>query len=691
MGVTMSKAWYLAGLAVVAMACNSTGAAQPLGLALVGTDALAREAAALVAADVARSDTDGRMVSNAADTLVIELATVAADTVTSEGFRLTSMPSGGVRVEASDLLGLQYGAWEVLERAGLVYIHPLKPVFPAAWCHECLADIHVNAVPGYRMRGTHIHTMHPIEYESTLLGHDPATLERFDALLGWLVARRQNYLEWNLLRTVDWDRWIAHAQKLADRAHARGIRIGIVAPLAFRQQNSFYLVDLADSDTPATDQIRAHVDRLMAVDWDMVGSEMGASEFFSVSDTEQVAQMSFLAAYLDEVYGVGAATKVHCTINQTAPSYGNINFNYIAKFTDPRMGVMPHTVQWYDLYRNAPTYDRQNMHDMREFLLGEIGKRPVYYYPETAYWVTFDNDVPLFLPQYVYARWLDLYNLRNSGMDGQINFSSGFEWGYWLNDMAAAWYAYSPAETWTTVLDRALSPLGAARTDAVALLAEYITKQGDELLQANGIRWLIAWDAADDIGHFANIHGQPIVTRLYEVAQMEADELSEFEAGEYQQLLGLEAWLTDYAERWEALAPQVAAAGVAIHDEFAIGMRITALRAGYMQRLYAAVLARRKAELGLAGADTAAYDLLLAEADAIFQEALTVVARQEANYRFPFDEIAADRFSYTSYPFGYLRTVPDLWYWDRERKMVDDPKGFNFLESLYDLVASGGF
>lgn len=661
----------------------------PLALEIRGLDDQAARAAAFVRADVERTDADGRLRETGDDLLTIELATVAAADVTAEGFRLTRGAGGTLRVEASDLLGLQYGAWEALERAGLVYVHPSQPAFPTAWCRPCVADLDVAAAPGYAMRGTHFHTMHPIEVEPLLLGHDPADLERYDMILGWLVARRQNFLQWALLRTVDWDRWIVHASKLVERAQARGLRVGISAPLAFRQQNSYYLVDVA-SPEPATAQIRRNVDALMQAGWDHIGSEMGASEFLPVSDVDQVAQMSYLARYLDDKYGVSTATKVHCTINQTAPGYGDMNFNYIAQFTDPRMGVMPHTVQWYDLYRPGPTYDRKDFADMRAFLLGEIGKRPVYYYPETAYWISFDNSVPLFLPQYVYARWLDLHRLRESGMDGQINFSSGFEWGYWLNDMAAAWYAYAPAETWTTVLERALAPLGAAADRATTLLADYIERQGEVLLVENGIRWLISWEPASDVGHFIGIHAQPVVERLYEVAAMDAPALAAFEADALPQLLSLEPWLRAAADAWDELAGRVAPGGAVIYDEFALGMRITALRAAWMERLYRAVVERRKAELGLAGADAAAFERLLAEADGIKAAALAIVGRQQRNYRYPFEEIGIDRPSRTSYPFGYLRTVSDLWYWERERKMVVDPKGFDFLDSLYDMGASSG-
>ncbi|MGZ9014740.1 MAG: hypothetical protein ACXW2L_21035, partial [Burkholderiales bacterium] len=344
---------------------------------------------------------------------------------------------------------------------------------------------------------------------------------------------------------------------------------------------------------------------------------------------------------------------------------------------------MPHTVQWYDLYRTAPTYDREDFFDMREFLLGEVGKREVFYYPETAYWVTFDNDIPLFLPQYVYSRWNDLHRLRDTGMDGQINFSSGFEWGFWLNDFGSAWHAYDAASNYDAPIRRALSIFGGAHEAAVTIFDEYVQYQGAELLTNNGIRWLIGWDAADDVGHFVGIHAQPVAKRLYEVAKLPAAEAAAFEANELAQLAAMAGDLERHAQRWTALSDRIPPSARRIHREFAIGMRMNAVRARYMLALYEAVAARAQGDAARDAANLAAAARLKAAA-------LTLANAQTETYRFAFDEIAVDRKSRTSYPFGYLRTVPDLWYWGREMEMATDPEGYDFLYALYDLVESAG-
>ena len=64
--------------------------------------------------------------------------------------------------------------------------------------------------------------------------------------------------------------------------------------------------------------------------------------------------------------------------------------------------------------------------------------------------VSADIDVPLFLPVYGQRRLYDLRKIARReeaegfSMQGQMNFDSGWEWGYWLNDVVTARASWSP-------------------------------------------------------------------------------------------------------------------------------------------------------------------------------------------------------------------------------------------------------
>lgn len=87
---------------------------------------------------------------------------------------------------------------------------------------------------------------------------------------------------------------------------------------------------------------------------------------------------------------------------------------------------------------------------MFDFTFLEAGKRDVIYHGETAYWVDYDINVPLFLPVYSYGRLYDLRKIahqelqENKKIQGQMNFDSGWEWGNWLNDVITARSAWNP-------------------------------------------------------------------------------------------------------------------------------------------------------------------------------------------------------------------------------------------------------
>src|SRR5690606_29324855 len=142
---------------------------------------------------------------------------------------------------------------------------------------------------------------------------------------------------------------------------------------------------------------------------DFVTTELGFSEFTHPDDT---AMLAWLDAFADRVahHGMESLAKAHVSQGQVAKSFvdpltgGPLNFNFLTRLADPRLGVMPHTVQHYALDDPAPTYGATDFGFIRRFMQEEAGARKVVWFPETAYWVSFDVDVPLFLPVYADRR-----------------------------------------------------------------------------------------------------------------------------------------------------------------------------------------------------------------------------------------------------------------------------------------------
>ena len=69
--------------------------------------------------------------------------------------------------------------------------------------------------------------------------------------------------------------------------------------------------------------------------------------------------------------------------------------------------------------------------------------RPLAWFPEGAWWLTFDNPIPVYLPLHILARgsetssWSARCSTKNGGtLDDHKMFNSGQEWGYWQQDYA---------------------------------------------------------------------------------------------------------------------------------------------------------------------------------------------------------------------------------------------------------------
>jgi hypothetical protein len=624
-------------------------------------------------------------------------------------------------------LGTAYAAYELLEQLGFAFLHPLAPVTPAklAWPS---GTIDIAESPAWRVRGVHLHTMHPLELTQMLEGFGPggadddtgwsARLPEWDSFLEWMLANRQNRAEWALLWASDWADFADGAvrqQRLAtlvEHAHAYGISVGADAPLALAQQHGYRLVRTAGDLTSEKQQIDQHLDWIFGAGFDFLSTESGTSEFTSTDPTETLAWMNEAASYAATAHGARSYIKAHCSTGQVANGYPDpvsgapINFNFLPYYADARMGVMPHTVEIYGLDDPAPTYGNTDFGYVKDFLEGEVGTREVVWYPETAYWVTYDIDGPLFLPVYAERRVADLLALKSDEaagkmgrgahaggkMDGQVFFSSGWEWGYWLNDVVAARAAYNPhseAGSSHDALVAVLAPVARALGDAgpatVKWIADLAVAQHTLLVQGqvngvapssitdlSGIAYLEGFDATADVGDLGaslGIAASP-VTQPKRVGLVDLrnplrggpDYATQIEP----LLAELETTLGAFADQGASLGTPPSATADLLGD-LVDSARVTALRAKQVHGLYDYV----------AGPSSSARDRLKT-ARAALDSAAAIVKGREAQYRVPADRIAgwgAEVGSNpTAYGFGYLWFARSLYFWWRdEGKAVDAP------------------
>lgn len=649
--------------------------------------------------------------------------------------------------------GLLFGAYEALERMGFEFLHPLRPRIPdqISWPAQSLR---VREAPHWPLRSLHLHTMHPLELTNLLNGwgktgpDDQAGFESmlpwWDRTLDWMAAHGQNSVEWVLLEHRSWrdfsqsETRLARLKQVVAKAQSFGFEVGLDVPIALAQQNAFRLIT-GPGDPIA--QMQARVDWLLETGANFLSTEIGFSEFTSPDDRDMLAWLNAFTEMVSAKPHALPQVKVHCSVSSKAkhfrdPDTGQkLNINYLPYFADPRLAVQVHTVQMYGLEDPAPTYGRQDFRDLERYLSLEAGRRPVIWYPETAYWVSYDVDMPLFLPVYAGRRLRDLRRLgqleaagslgrgenKGSRIQGQVVFSSGWEWGYWLNDVIAAEAAWNPhleieneAQALRALLKESLRHWPQA-DQAAELLAETIEGQHQSLILGQGealvgelpdprpgkqddpilvpgrltgqayMQGVETWDDFSDLlNRLPFVKGFALTQpqRLGPVNVRGRRATREYEGKIRPLLTSMQETFLDQAERAEAaLSPEIPEA-----RDLRDGFRINWLRVRQVLGLYdKASRMRRK--------DKAWKEARFQDAVSALDEALVLAKGREADYAVDPEHLAGWGKNPTSYPFGYLWTARNLYYWFRdEGKVREAPKSpcyMNFLHAAEIGTAEG--
>ena len=446
-------------------------------------------------------------------------------------------------------IGLHFGSYEILNQLGYAFLHPLEPILPPSIIFPKVA-INVAEKPYWESRGVHIHSMHPLELTNLLngFGEQLSTdqdkweimIPYFNYFIEWMIANKQNSFEWVLLYASDWSDFANSTTRqnrlkiLNEKAHKWGIITGADIPIAEQQQHSWYMTTNEGTLEEQLDKIYNRIDWIVTAGFDFLSSESGFSEFTHPSDIQMLSWMNHSAIYISEKYNKKMYIKCHCSTGQTCEHYKDpfntslpLNFNELPYYADMSLGIYPHTVQLYTFFDpTAGTYGNTNFTYMFNFTVLEAKKgRDTIYHGETAYWVNYDINVPLFLPSYAYARIFDMKIIAQTEIEfdfklkGQMNFNSGWEWSYWLNDVLTAQVSWNPLnslsvdDTLSFYLNKITSIFGIHSNEISNILFDLIQFQREtfiygkingeipsEIIKRNGMAYLAGWDTWSDIG-----------------------------------------------------------------------------------------------------------------------------------------------------------------------------------------------
>ena len=593
-----------------------------------------------------------------------------------------------LKLSASSDEGISAGLYGLLQDLlGFNFYHPRETVIPNLKKWPLTQALTYASTPRFNKMGFHLHTMHPIELTEALLDENfPDGEKRIVEYINWLARNRQNYLEFNLLETINLARWPQYAEKWVQYMKDRGVIPGIDLSLNMKQQAAFKLYrNPPKSFRSKKKQIVDRVSKLQKIGFELWNMEFSSTEFSSGNVHKKNDLRDFILAFL-HADGVHLTGRQHVVKPEKMVRSTLTSISSARDTLDAYRGTMIHTVMFYTLNDSvAPIYGNKNLLHMRALLLAEQQHRETWYYPESAYWVTFDNSIPLYLTSYLRARLEDILYCDSLSVEGHLTFSSGWEWSYWLTDWSIANWS------WKMTLDGVdvkpypeqyfdkLIPQKSVRDffkKASELQDLYIKKQ-------NLIRYLTAATVTDEMPLGKNLPLQPMPERSYAYLRNKASQ--QVIDSIRRHVLPL---MEDYHLVYQKIRDEIKDLEIEatpILNEIVESLDMVDLRVRHREATLKYLLAMRESELKKDKREKRTASLYLDQAQKIREQGLKIVKLRESQYRYPVSELSTIRPDHTSYHFGYLYPVHQLHFWKREEDQARHNKWKFWYENIWNV------
>lgn len=599
-------------------------------------------------------------------------------------------------LETPSFLGISFGLYGLLqEQLWFSFYHTKESIIPDLKFWSLTEDFTWTARPRFGKKGFHLHTMHPLELTEPLLNPDcPDGIQQIKEYIDWLARNQQNYFEFNLLEQEDLERWVTYITPAVEYAHTRGILVGLDLSLHMTQQKAFMLY----KNFPATlknakTQITKNLETLFLAPWDVIAMEASTTEFTQGNASKTQALQLYVTDLVTNKYHAHLAGRQHVVQQDKMLGKTSSEIDKLSKeqqTLDANRATFIHTVMFYGLAdKKAPVYGNQNLLHLLDLLKEEQKVRETWYYPESAYWITFDNSVPMLLTPYLTTRLEDILLVDSLNVEGHLTFSSGWEWGYWLMDWSIARWSWEHTFNDKVIQARPTQFLAdifqnQAIVDNLNTLSrlqqKYIKDQ--EL-----IRYLVAQTVTDELPAPLALELHPHPEQSYKWMRTKANK-------EDIRILYKKAIdpLLEFATLSEAIINDLNSSKYSLSptqdkllQELINAFAVTNLRAKHKAHTLSFLLGKRQEDL-----EKGSVPLLQAsieQAKTTRLEAQVLVNKQEQNYRYPLSYIARpiEGGGSTAYDFGYLYPVSNLHFWQREEEQIIQNKYGPLFMSIWDV------
>jgi len=648
----------------------------------------------------------------------IEVDTTATATVSKEGISHLYYPNHDytwrshregdqiiLELEATTFEGVSYGLYGLLqEQLWFSFYHPQQMNIPNLTFWPLTEEFVWEAQARFDKKGFHLHTMHPLELTEPLLNPDfPNGIKIIRTYINWLVRNQQNYFEFNLLETEDLEKWVKYIRPAVRYAQSRGIKVGVDISLHMTQQKAFMLYKAFPASFKSKKkQIADNLATLFLADWDVIAMEFSTTEFTTGNVKAKQELQLYITDLVANTYGAKLTGRSHVVQqeNTLGKTQKDLSLTEEQAALDQERGIFIHTVMFYGLNdQKAPVYENENLLHMLEQLKEAQKERETWYYPESAYWITFDNSVPMLLMPYLQTRLDDILLMDSLGVEGHLTFSSGWEWGYWLIDWSIARWSWRHRfnGNWRRPTPMRFVAELLKNPDAVAAINQLTELQQTYIKDKELIRYLTAQTVTDELPKPLNLEFHPRPTNSYKWLLRKAND-DELKILENTVLQTLDTFIQQSEAPLATLAKAYAFPTTedlegrfpdndqenAVGNELYDALKITQLRAQHKLSMLRYLVALRRQKINK---NTPADSSYLHQAQQIRQAALQIVEKREQAYRYPLDLIARkiEGGGQTSYDFGYLYPVSNLHFWEREEQQIQKNNFSPFFMNIWDI------
>jgi hypothetical protein len=605
-----------------------------------------------------------------------------ANTKATQQFTIQSSKENNVStivVTSQSEKGLSNGLYHFMQnKLGFQFYHPKETILPDL-SNYVLDTFTETITPRFDKIGFHIHAMHPLEITEALLNENtPNGAAEVKTYIDWLCRNGQNYFEFNLLRSIKLETWIPYMKSIVDYAHERGVICGADMSFHMIQQRAFQLYKkFPKSFRKKETQILDNITQLMQINWDVWNVEFATTEFTHKDEDKLHEQQKFLFDNLEK-YKVKLTSRKHVVKDENLMS-GEKSKKTKRTDMDSAYALFVHTVMFYGLQDSStPVYRNKDFSHLRNLLIESKEYRDTWYFPESAYWITFDNSVPMFLTPYLDARLQDILYCDSLGIDGHLTFSSGWEWNHWLIDWSIARWCWNENKQ---TEPHPLQFLEAVVKDAAIIdFAEKANRLQQSFIKDKQlIKVLTAQTITDEIGGKLNLEFHPRPEYAYKYILNKATK-SELEFLQNKYISELDSFIQQYNQLKSAYS---LVKSNELVDELLLSLDVTALRAEHRKNTLSYLIGSRINSINKTNISVQHF---LDAAKSIRERALTLVKQQENNYRYALSSLAAEKKSKTVYNFGYLYTVSDLHFWKREELQAKNNKWKFWYQNIWDVL-----